>query len=148
MPESDEKLEAVFRTLYGEWIAALQQRRYEWFEEHIAQDFSASTHPYPGVTLNKSQFIEGEKKIESVKGRTLEVHVHSIEGITVTVWFAFLEEEKLSESESFKIFGPQFPSAEALNDLVRNKTMAYADSWRNENGVWRCFNHHMIGPAN
>ena len=133
----------VFRKLYDEWITALQQRNYRWFEDHVAEDFSCSAHPYPGLAMNKAQFLEGEKKIETLRAETLRVHAHAVGNITVTTWIIRVDEEKLSGALAV----PGFPSPQELGDLTRGKTMVYTDAWRYEAGVWRFFHHHVIGPA-
>jgi hypothetical protein len=137
-PSSD-----VFRKLYDEWIVALQQRNYQWFEDHAAEDFSFSAHPFPGLTLNKTQFLENEKNIKTLRVEPLKVDAHTIGNITLTFWVARIDEETLSES----IKVPGFPSPQELADLVRGKTMVYVDAWRYEDGMWRFFHHHVHGPA-
>jgi len=143
MTQAAEPSSDVFRTLYGEWIAALQQRNYQWFEDHVAEDFSCSAHHFPGLAMNKAQFLEGEKKIETLRAETLRVHAQTVGNITVTTWIARIDEELLSSSLQV----PGFPSPQELADLVRGKTMVYLDSWRYEDGMWRFFHHHVVGPA-
>jgi hypothetical protein len=133
----------VFRKLYHEWITALQQRNYQWFEDNVAADFSCSAHPFPGLAMNKTQFLEGEKMIETLRAETLRVHAHTVGNITATTWIVRIDEEKLSG----KIEVAGFPSPEELGNLVGGKTNVYMDAWRYEEGRWRLLHHHVIGPA-
>jgi len=133
--------------LYGEWIGALQRKDYSWFERHMAEDLSISTHPVPGLAVSKAQFIEGEKMIETLKAQTLAVHTHAVNGIVVSLWVVKIEEEKVNERIR-EVYGPKFPPPDVFAALTRNKTMAYVDAWRKNGDIWQCFDHHMIGPSN
>ena len=146
MPAEKQSVTDVISHLYGEWILSLQQKDYQWFEKHMAEDLSISTHPIPGLAVSKAQFIEGEKAIESLKAQTLAVHTHVVGEIVVSLWIVKIEEEKVSEKVR-DVYGPKFPPPDVFEALTKNKTMVYQDAWRKTGGVWQCFDHHMIGPA-
>ena len=141
-----QQINATIAELYEQWIRALQQKKYEWFERHIAADLSVSTHPIPGLEVTKAQFIEGEKGIESLAVRTLAVHTHVIDAVVVSIWVVKVEEERVNEKVR-EIYGSRFPPPEQFYELTRNKTMVYIDGWRKNDDVWQCFDHHMIGPS-
>jgi hypothetical protein len=62
MRTNDEATELV-SALSQQWADALRDRRYEWFEIHLAEDFLFSAHPFPELRLRKREFIEVDKKI-------------------------------------------------------------------------------------
>jgi hypothetical protein len=133
--------------LYAQWIRALQVKDYSWFEKHMAEDLSISTHPVPGLAVSKAQFIEGEKMIESLKAETLAVHAHVVNQIVVSIWVVRIDEEKVNANIR-DVYGPTFPVPDEFSALTKNKTMAYIDAWRKNGDIWQCFDHHMIGPSN
>jgi hypothetical protein len=141
-----QQINATIAGLYEQWIRALQQKEYAWFERHIAEDLSVSTHPIPGLAVTKAQFIEGEKTIESIKARTISVHTHVVDEVVVSIWVAKVEEERVNIKVR-EIYGPKFPLPDEFYELSKNKTMIYMDGWRKNGGVWQCFDHHMIGPS-
>jgi len=142
-----ESYNNIFEDLYSGWITALQKRDYTWFELHMSEDFSCSTHPIPGLAMTKRKFIEGEKMIEVLKAQTLQVHAHPINNVVISMWVLKMEDEALNPKIR-EVYGPGFPSVEEFSALVKNKTMVYIDAWRKTGDVWQCFNHHMIGPSN
>jgi hypothetical protein len=117
MSADTESYSNIFRDLYSGWIAALQQRDYTWFERHMSEDFSCSTHPIPGLAMTKSKFIEGEKMIEVLKAQTLKVHAHPVNDVVISIWVLKMEEEVLNPKIG-EIYGPNFPSVKDFSTLV------------------------------
>jgi hypothetical protein len=146
MSTEQESINDIFTQLYKDWISAIQQRDFSWFEKHMSEDFSCSAHPIPGMSMTKEQLIAGERMIDSLKLHTLEVHAHSVKRVVVATWVAKIEEQ-IFNPRCHEVFGPEFPSPEAFAALVKDKTMVYMDGWRRSGDIWQCFSHHMVGPA-
>jgi hypothetical protein len=142
MSETENSLQVTIRELYTGWLKALAERKYEWFDRHLTEDFAMTAHPFEGVYLHKNEFIEVDKRVTEADMRIVSLFVHRLESIVVsTVTIKIIKEVFGSDA------GHNLPSAQALQAKFTGKTMAYASAWRQENSVWRCFDHHMVGPA-
>lgn len=140
MFSADAESHAQIEALYREWIGALQRREYDWFERHLADDYTCTARPFAGFHLDKRRFIEADKKVAIIEVEFVAVLTHRVG----TVVFSNLVLRVLREAHSEDL-GDGLPSAEDMSDAVSGKTVAYASAWRFGAGRWQCFDHHLIG---
>lgn len=139
MRTDDEATRLVF-TLSNQWAAALRDHRYEWFETHLAEDFLFSAHPFPELRLRKREFIEVDKKIDKAEIEFISIRAELAGTVIMSRTIADVKEEFGAD------LGPGMPTAAAVTLALSGKRMAYTSAWRMEGAVWRCFDHHMVGP--
>lgn len=138
---TDDEATQKISTLYHEWADALTKHKEEWFERHIAEDFTLTTHPFFGMSLKKREFIEADMQIQNTKIKFLEIHAHAVGSIITSQAVAEVKEDFKAD------LGRGRPSAEEVSRLLSGKTLAYASAWRKAGESWQCFDHHLIGPV-
>jgi hypothetical protein len=137
----DSDLTLTISGLYQGWLKALAARHYDWFERHLAEDYTMTAHPLGNIFLRKQEFIEVDKLVTQAEMNIVDLFVHRIGNIVVSNISVQVVKETFSSDP-----GSNFPTAEKLGELFSGKTIAYSSAWRNENGIWKCFDHHMVGP--
>jgi len=142
MVTAKDDLTATITGLYGEWVKALEERQFEWFDRHLAADYTATAHPFDKLFLRKQEFIELDKRVAHAKIHIERVVAHRAGGNVLSHLIARIEKEEFASEP-----GHNLPSAAELSGMLAGKTLAYASAWRQEGDVWKCFDHHMIGPT-
>lgn len=145
MAENPVATSDVFRKIYDQWYDAINTKNWSFFEDMVAEDYNLSFHAFPGVAMNREQFLESERKIAMIRAETIDVHVHTIGKTTVTIWVIRMHEERLSGAPVTS--GVEFTDPEDYGDYVSGTTMVLMHSWRNVDGKWKLFDHHVLGPA-
>jgi ketosteroid isomerase-like protein len=138
---TDEEATQKISKLYHEWANALTRHEAEWFERHIAPDFTLTTHPFFGLSLKKREFIEVDMQIQNTKIKFLEIRAHAVGNIITSQAIAEVKEDFKAD------LGQGMPSAAEVSQLLSGKTLAYASAWRKAGDSWQCFDHHLIGPV-
>jgi hypothetical protein len=139
MTESDVTVRIL--SLYEEWIRAIQTRRFDWFERHLADDYTCTAHPFMNFYLRKREFIEADMKVDYVAMHVVDVRAHRVGGIVLSNLVAKVEEERHAVD-----LGDGLPTAAEISALVTGRTVAYSSAWRTEGSIWQCFDHHLVGP--
>jgi len=93
-----------------------------------------------GGRMNKAQFIEFDRHILECTVEVLSLTARRYNNTAVTQIFARVD-ERFDEK-------PVGATPDELSRLLGGRILAYASAWRpGENGEWRCFQHHLIGPV-
>jgi ketosteroid isomerase-like protein len=138
----NQELKREIELLYRGWIGALQQKKYEWFDRYLAEDYTCTAHPFEHFFLRKAAFIEADKKIDKIDVEFIEVIAHQIGNSVVSHLVLKVIEERLATD-----LGGRLPTVSELGQTVTGKTVAYVSAWRKEGRDWRCYDHHLIGPV-
>ena len=141
MTNDDTDLKQTILGLYEGWRNALATRRYDWFERHLTEDYTMTAHPFANIYLNKQKFIEVDKLITEFDMNILDLFVHRMGNIVVSNVVIQMVKETFASHP-----GANFPTAEKLGELLTGKKLVYSSAWRNENGIWKCFDHHLVCP--
>ncbi|WP_109477614.1 hypothetical protein [Paraburkholderia sp. C35] len=137
----ENAVELMIRERYEAWATALRVHHFEWLDENLASDYCFSARPYPNLRLNKEEFIEADKKMQSA-----EISIESVTAKQVGETIVSLTIANVAESFEGDM-GAHMPSLEDINGLVGGSRIAYASAWRRTGDRWLCFDHHMIGPV-
>jgi ketosteroid isomerase-like protein len=137
---TDEAATLEISRLYHDWADALMRHEPEWFERHIADDFTLTAHPFFGMSLKKPEFIKADMQIQNTKIQFLEIRAHAVGNIVTSQAVAEVKEDFKAD------LGEGMPTAEEVSRLLSGKTIAYSSAWRKAGDSWQCFDHHMIGP--
>jgi hypothetical protein len=120
MSENDEHLKTTIKELYAGWLAALAERKYEWFDRHLAEDYAMTAHPFENVYLRKKEFIEVDKLVTEAEMQIVDLFVHRLGKIVVSnVTIKILKEVFGTDA------GHNLPSAKDLQKQFAGKTIAY-----------------------
>ena len=138
---TDEQATKTVSALYLRWAEALTKHDAEWFERHIASDFSLSAHPFPQLRFDKRKFIEVDMQIENTRIIFLDIRGHAVGDILVSQAIAEVTEDFRAD------LGEGMPTAAEVTKLLSGQVLAYTSAWRRVGDVWQCFDHHMIGPV-
>ena len=141
MSRIDPDTHAEIENLYRGWIRALQRREFEWFEQHLADDYTCTAHPFANFFLDKRAFIEADKKVGVIEVEFVTILTHRIADVVLSNLIL----KVIRESHTADL-GEGLPTAAALTQAVTGKTVAYASAWRFRDGRWQCYDHHLIGP--
>jgi hypothetical protein len=141
MTTAETNLKDTITALYAGWLKALEERKFEWFDRHLAEDYTLTAHPFEKLFLRKREFIEVDKLVTQAKVHIEDVFAHRAGPNVVSHLIARIEKEAFAADP-----GHDMPSAAALAKLLTGKSVVYASAWRQESGIWKCFDHHMIGP--
>jgi hypothetical protein len=136
-----DDLKTTITELYADWLKALEDRKFEWFDVHLAEDYTLTAHPFENLFLRKKEFIEVDKRVSQAKVHIEEVFAHRAGSNVVSHLIARIEKEVFASDP-----GHNLPSAVELGKLFTGKSVVYASAWRQTSGVWKCFDHHVIGP--
>jgi hypothetical protein len=142
MSRTDSELHTQIQALYRGWIAALQRREFEWFERHLAEDYTCTAHPFAHFYLGKRAFIEADKKVDVIEAEIVDVVTYRVGKVVLSN----LVLKVIRESHSADL-GAGLPTAAILARTVTGKTVAYASAWRYAGTYWQCYDHHLIGPV-
>jgi ketosteroid isomerase-like protein len=138
---TDAQATTVVSDLYHQWAAALTNHDANWFERHIASDFSLTAHPFAQIRFDKRKFIEVDMQIENTKITFLDIRAHAAGDILVSQAIAEVKEDFKAD------LGHGMPSAAEVTKLLSGQVLAYSSAWRENGSDWQCFDHHMIGPV-
>ena len=142
MSNADDDLKTTIKELYAGWLKALADRKYDWFDRHLAEDYTMTAHPFENIFLRKKEFIEVDKLVSHAEISIVDVFAHRVGNIVVSNIITKIVKESFASDP-----GHNFPSAAKLGELFAGKTLAYSSAWRKEDQIWKCFDHHMIGPV-
>ena len=123
------------------WLGALMNGQTELLQNILADDFQLTCDPnIAGGRMNKAQFIEFDRHILECTVEVLSLTARRYNNTAVTQIFARVD-ERFDEK-------PVGATPDELSRLLGGRILAYASAWRpGENGEWRCFQHHLIGPV-
>jgi len=138
---TDAQARTIASDLYHQWAAALTNHDADWFERHIASDFSLTAHPFAQIRFDKRKFIEVDMQTENTSITFLDIRAHAAGGILLSQAIARVKEDFKSD------LGEGMPSAAEVTNLLSGQVLAYSSAWRKNGRVWQCFDHHMIGPV-
>jgi ketosteroid isomerase-like protein len=138
---TDEEATRTISTLYHEWVNALTHHEAKWFQRHIADDFTLTTHPFLGMSLKKREFIEVDMKVENTQIKFRDIRAQAVGNIITSQAIAEVKEDFKAD------LGKGMPTADEVSRLLSGKTIAYASAWRKAGDSWQCFDHHLIGPV-
>src|SRR5438128_8155933 len=109
---TDEQATKTVSELYRSWAGALTNHDAEWFERHIAGDFSLSAHPFPQLRFDKRKFIEVDMQIENTRITFLDIRAHAAGDILVSQAIAEVTEDFHAD------LGEGMPSAAEVTKLL------------------------------
>lgn len=143
---TDQNLNSTFLRFYTDWVSAISRKDWDWFERHVADDFTGTARPWPGFGLTKGQFIELDKQIEEIDGEWQRVEAVKVGEHVHTVAVLLMKEERFRQDSV--ITDPSF-SSEHFQTLisgneVRGKVICYTGIWRHDGTVWQVMDHRMI----
>jgi hypothetical protein len=125
----------------GAWIRALRSGEIELLQNILTDDFRLTCDPsIAGGRMNKAEFIEFVRHIRECTVEILSFTARRYNDTAIAQIFARVSERFEGD--------PVGAKAAELNRIVGGRVLAYASAWRPcENGEWRCFQHHLIGPV-
>ncbi len=135
----ENSAEVIIRARYQAWADALRERRFEWLDENLAHDYRFAARPYPDLRLNKADFIEADRKMQSADITIENVTARRVGEIILSLVIANVIESFAGD------MGMHMPSLDEINHLVGGARLAYASAWRLVGDRWMCFDHYMIG---
>jgi hypothetical protein len=130
-----------FKQLCDEWGNAIRTKNEAWFRAHFAEDFLGTAQPWPTLRVNKEQMIDLDKKVEKMDVHWIEVTARKFGPIVLTYGVVHYNEEVFVEGATF---GEGMPTGQQLSALVNGKGSLYIGAWRQIDGVWQIFDHHMV----
>ena len=140
---SDDPLSKQFKTLYDEWGDAIANKRYDWFDQHFADDFLGTAQPWPTLNVDKEKMIALDKAIEKMDVKWQKVTAHKLSDDTVvTLGIVKYFDEQFGDNSDI---ADGMPSGSDLAQLTHGKSVAYINGWRLVGDVWQIFDHHMVG---
>lgn len=135
----DTDATTLIRKQYEAWAEALRTHDFQWLEDNLADDYQFSARPHPELRLNKAEFIEADKKIQSADIRLIVVKAERIGDEILSIAVADVAEQFVGD------MGAHMPSLGEINELVGNNRLGYASAWRQHGERWQCYHHHMVG---
>lgn len=125
----------------GAWLSALTSGAVELLQNILTDDFRLTCDPsIAGGRMNKAEFIEFDRHIRECTVEVLSFTARRYNDTAITQIFARVNERFEGD--------PVGATAAELNRIVGGRVLAYASAWRpGDNGEWRCFQHHLIGPV-
>lgn len=139
---TQDEINRLITKLYRGWIESIQHRQFDWFERHLAEDYTCTAHPFGNFFLRKREFIEADKKVQAIKVEFVEVVARRVGSVILSNLVIKVNEEKHAAD-----LGEGLPTAAELSATVTGRTIAYASAWRGNGDLWQCFDHHMVGPV-
>ncbi|MBO9376430.1 DUF4440 domain-containing protein [Sphingomonas histidinilytica] len=126
-----------------DWIAALMAGNVDRLETILAPEYQFTCSPdiIPGGRLDKSAFIEMDRKIRNSTIEIRKLAARRFDDTVMTMVFAEVHEEVAGN------LGPGMPSAEEMSAKVNGHVFAYASAWRKDGGQWQCTSHNVIATA-
>ncbi|MGD9809848.1 MAG: nuclear transport factor 2 family protein [Sphingobium sp.] len=126
-----------------DWIAALMDGNVDRLETILAPEYQFTCSPdiIPGGRLNKSAFIEMDKKIKNSTIEIRKLAARRFDDTVMTMVFAEVHEEVAGD------LGPGMPDAAEFSAMVDGHVFAYASAWRLDGGQWVCTSHNVIATA-
>ncbi len=140
MRDVPEDCEGAYAQLYR-WTNGLMAKDFDVLEDVLAQDFQFTVEPrFAGGRMNKAEFIEMDRKIESCTIKLLDVTMRRRQSMVTSLIFAEVHETFSGD------LGPGMPSQEEMSAEMKGARMGYGSGWRlDADGQWRCFSHHIFG---
>jgi hypothetical protein len=122
------------------WTHALMGGNVDALDEILSTDFQFTVEPrFAGGRMNKEQFIAFDRKIRSCE-IDLEKVIARKMGSLVTILTLARVNEEFSED-----LGPDMPSRAEMSDTMKDARLAYGSGFREDEGRWQCFSHHIFG---
>jgi hypothetical protein len=142
MSRIDLETHTQIDALYRAWIKALQRREFDWFERHLADDYTCTAHPFSNFFLGKQAFIEADKKVAIIEVEFVDILTHRVGHVVLSNLIL----KVIREAHSTDL-GEGLPTAANMAEAVNGKTVAYASAWRYSGSYWQCYDHHLIGTV-
>ena len=134
----DRLTTAEFATLYDYWFDVAHKGDLAWFERRLTDDFTCTAHPFPEATMDRAQFIDAERDLSDLTAHVVDMMVVEDEPVALVHLICTLSGEVPDKDMPIP--------ANVLNEVLSNKTVAYACAWRREGDVWKNFETHFLGP--
>lgn len=136
----------VFRELYQNWVRAIAEKDYGWFEKHLSEDFSATAHMWPTLRLDKQQFIELDKQIVDISADWQSVYAVPLGRLVVTVADLRMHREVFRTDTAISgsnAAGEDIASLTSGSE-VTGKLVSYIGVWKRHGDIWQIVDHRMI----
>ncbi len=137
---NDSEATNIVTRLIKQWISAIGERNFDWLEQHLADDFLFSAHPFPDLKLRKREFIDLDKKIAKAELEFASIKGEMIGDILISLAVADIKEEKFSAE-----LGHGLPAISELSQMMSGHRLVYASAWRRLGESWQCYDHHVLG---
>lgn len=138
---SDDALSKQFKQLCDDWGQAIRDHDMAWFEAHFSDDFMATAHPWQTLRINREQMIDLDMKIVQMDVEWVQVIARRYGDVVLVNGIVHYEQEVFEDGA---IFGENMPSGQELSSLVNGRAVLYTVAWRQKDGVWQIFDHHMV----
>jgi len=135
-------LSSEFKALHDQWGKAIANKDWAWLERHFAEDFLGTAQPWPGLSVNRAQMLELDRKIETMDVEWLRVDAQRY-GNTVLVSGVVRYANEVFEEGTTIAEG--MPTGGQLSALVNGKMVLYIGAWRHNGQNWQIYDHHMVG---
>lgn len=117
-------------------------KKYDWFDKHFADDFLGTAQPWPSLSVDKEKMIALDRAIEKMDVKWLKVTAHQLGDTVITLGIVKYFDEQFGDNSEI---AEGMPSGNDLSKLTHGKSVAYVNGWRQRDGVWQIFDHHMVG---
>jgi hypothetical protein len=140
---SGDGLSKLFKSLYDAFADAIANKKPEWFQRHFAEDFLATSAPWPTLHTRKRRMIEVLATIETMEVEWSHVTAQQFGTTVLSTGVCHYIKEVFQTDISI---GAGMPTGYQLSSLVNGKKVLYVGGWRFEGDRWQMFDYHMIGP--
>lgn len=124
------------------WLAELQALKFDNIGQYLADDLVVTCDlAWNGGQMDKKTFIELERHIEFCEINIVKLNAMQMNEMVVISSFATVRDRFTGD------LGARMPSSEAITEALQGNMFGYASGWRETDGRWQCFSHHIFGPT-
>lgn len=121
-------------------VDSINARRFEWFDRHLADDFTATAHPFPNFGKGRTEFVEEGRKLSQLGFVDVEAGGIEVGSVILSYFTGVVAAMQHIEED----LGPGRPSAREIEAATMGRRLVYHSAWRPEQGVWKLFDHHLV----
>lgn len=124
------------------WLTELQALRFDNIGQYLADDLVVTCDlSWNGGQMDKQTFIALERHIEFCEINITKLIAIRMDRMVIVTSYATVRDRFVGD------LGSGMPSSDAVTQALQGNMFGYASGWRETDGRWQCFSHHIFGQT-